>query len=99
VAIHLRAAVLTARMTDRDLADTYLAEAERFATPAQEDANFYGTKFGQANISIHRVAIPVELADGTTAVSRASKVHLPAGAAPSCVGHFWLDLPAAGFSR
>jgi transcriptional regulator with XRE-family HTH domain len=90
--LHLRAAVLAARMTDRDLADDYLVEAERFATPAQEDANFYGTKFGPANIGIHRVAIPVELADGTTAVSRASKVQLPAGTAPSRVGHYWIDL-------
>lgn len=91
-ALHLRAAVLAARMTDRDLADAYLVEAERFATPAQEEANFYGTKFGLANVDIHRVAIPVELADGTTAVSRASTVRLPVGTAPSRSGHYWIDL-------
>jgi transcriptional regulator with XRE-family HTH domain len=91
-ALHLRAAIMAARMTDRDLADGHLREAERLVAPGQEAANFYGTKFGLANIDIHRVAVPVELADGTTAVSRASMIRLPEGTAPSRSGHYWIDL-------
>lgn len=91
-ALHLRAAITAARLTDRDLADAHLLEAQRLARPEQEEANFYGTKFGQPNVDIHRVAVPVELADGTTAVNRASTVRLPAGTAPSRAGHYWIDL-------
>jgi transcriptional regulator with XRE-family HTH domain len=91
-ALHLRASILAARMTDSDLADAHLSEAERLVKPGQEEANHYGTKFGLANIDIHRVALPVELADGTTAVSRASQIRLPDGTAPSRSGHYWIDL-------
>lgn len=91
-ALHLRAAITAARLTDRDLADEHLAEAQRLASPGQDEANFYGTKFGLPNVDIHRVAVPVELADGTTAVSRAAKVRLPAATAPSRAGHYWIDL-------
>lgn len=91
-ALHLRAAILAARMTNRGLADDHLLEAQRLAAPGQEEANFYGTKFGLPNLNIHRVAVPVELADGTTAVSRASQVRLPDETAPSRAGHYWIDL-------
>ncbi|TCC64448.1 XRE family transcriptional regulator [Kribbella pittospori] len=91
-ALHLRASILAARMTDTDLADVHLAEAHRLADPAQEAANFYGTKFSPRNVDIHRVAVPVEMADGTTAVSRAAEIRLPSDIAPSRSGHYWIDL-------
>lgn len=91
-ALHLRAAILAARMSDADLADLHLAEAYELAAPGQDEANHYGTKFGQPNVQIHRVAVPVEMADGTTAVSRAATVRLPQSTAPSRSGHYWIDL-------
>ncbi|MFI6680075.1 helix-turn-helix domain-containing protein [Kribbella sp. NPDC050470] len=91
-ALHLRGSILAARMTDTDLADAYLADAEQLAAPKQEAANYYGTKFGPTNVDIHRVAVPVEMADGTTAVARAAKIKLPVDTAPSRSGHYWIDL-------
>ncbi|WP_028477035.1 hypothetical protein [Nocardia sp. CNY236] len=94
-ALHLRAAILAARTCDADLADAHLAEAAASTAPGQERANCYGTKFSSANVDIHRVAVPVELADGTTAVTRAAEIRLPNGTAPSRAGHYWIDLSRA----
>lgn len=91
-ALHLRAAVLAARAADAESADVQLAEAAALVSPGQEDANHYGTKFSGFNVAVHRVAVPVELADGTTAVTRAATVAVPEDAAPSRVGHYWIDL-------
>ncbi|WP_158430174.1 helix-turn-helix domain-containing protein [Nocardia cyriacigeorgica] len=94
-ALHLRAAMLAARSGDADLADTHVSEAADLTAPGQEVANYYGTKFGAANVAIHRVAVPVELSDGTTAVTRASSIRLPTDTAPSRAGHYWIDLARA----
>ncbi|MET0238161.1 MAG: helix-turn-helix domain-containing protein [Kibdelosporangium sp.] len=94
-ALHLRAAVIAARSTNADLAESHLDEARNLAAPEHEKANFYGTKFGVVNVDIHRVAVPVELADGTTAVSRAATVRIPDETAPSRAGHYWIDLSRA----
>ncbi|MGH4019318.1 MAG: helix-turn-helix domain-containing protein [Pseudonocardiaceae bacterium] len=91
-ALHLRAAILAARAADPDLAETHLAEAQALAAPGQDQANYYGTKFSAPNVAIHRVAVPVELLDGTTAVHRAASVCLPAATAPSRVGAYWIDV-------
>jgi len=91
-ALHLRAAILAARATATGLAETHLIEAQALTAPGQDHANHYGTKFSAPNVAIHRVAVPVELLDGTTAVHRAASVRLPAGTAPSRVGAYWIDL-------
>ncbi len=91
-ALHLRAAILAARATDTGLAEAHLIEAQALTAPDQDQANYYGTKFSAPNVAIHRVAVPVELLDGTTAVHRAASMHLPAGTAPSRAGHYWIDL-------
>ncbi|MDQ4021719.1 MAG: helix-turn-helix transcriptional regulator [Actinomycetota bacterium] len=91
-ALHLWAAILAAHATDTDLAEAHLIEAQALTASGQDRANHYGTKFSAANVAIHRVAVPVELLDGTTAVHRASSVRLPADTAPSRVGAYWIDL-------
>lgn len=91
-ALHLRAAILAARATDTGLAETHLSEAQGLTAAGQDQANYYGTKFSAANVAIHRVAVPVELLDGTTAVHRAASMRLPAHTAPSRVGAYWIDL-------
>ncbi len=91
-ALHLRAAVIAARATNSDLAADHLTAARSLTVDGQEEANFYNTKFGAANVTIHEVTVPVELADGTTAVTRAAGVRIPSGIAPSRVGHYWIDL-------
>jgi transcriptional regulator with XRE-family HTH domain len=94
-ALHLRAAIIAARATNSDLAVDHLTAARSLAVNGQDEANFYGTKFGLSNVSIHEVAVPVELSDGTTAVTRAADVTLPPSTAPSRVGHYWIDLSRA----
>ncbi|MDQ3765411.1 MAG: helix-turn-helix domain-containing protein [Actinomycetota bacterium] len=94
-ALHLRAAIIAARATNSDLAADHLAAARSLAANGQDEANFYGTKFSLPNVCIHEVAVPVELTDGTTAVTRAAKVTLPTTTAPSRVGHYWIDLSRA----
>jgi hypothetical protein len=94
-ASHLRAAILAARQGDTGLADAHLSAAGPLAKAGQERANFYGTKFSGTNLDIHRVAVPVELSDGTTAVSRAATIQLPRTIAPSRSGHYWIDLARA----
>ena len=94
-ALHLRATVIAARATHSDLAAEHLVAARSLAVDGQDEANFYNTKFGLPNVTIHEVSVPVELADGTTAVTRAAKVTLPAHTAPSRVGHYWIDIARA----
>ncbi len=94
-ALHLRAAIIAARETNSDLAEAHLVAARSRAVSGPDEANVYGTKFGLPNVDIHDVAVPVELADGTTAVTRAADVTLPASAAPARVGHHWIDLSRA----
>ncbi|MGH3773524.1 MAG: helix-turn-helix domain-containing protein [Pseudonocardiaceae bacterium] len=94
-ALHLRAAIIAARATNSDLATEHLIAARSLAVAGQDEANFYGTNFGVVNVSIHEVAVPVELADGTTAVTRAAKLTLPAHTTPSRAGLYWVDLSRA----
>jgi hypothetical protein len=91
-AIHLRAAILAARAADRDRAQAHLDAAQALVVPEHDGANPYATKFGATNVDIHQVAVPVELADGTTAVHRAASIRLPGQTAPSREGHYWIDL-------
>lgn len=94
-ALHLRAAIIAAHATNSDLATEHLVAARSLAVDGQDEADFYNTKFGLANVSIHEVAVPIELADGTTAVTRAAKVSLPRSTAPCRAGHYWIDLSRA----
>ncbi|MGH3844022.1 MAG: hypothetical protein ACRDS0_21635 [Pseudonocardiaceae bacterium] len=45
-ALHLRAAIIAARATNSDLAADHLTAARSLAVSGQDEANFYGTKFG-----------------------------------------------------
>ncbi|MEO7194026.1 MAG: helix-turn-helix transcriptional regulator, partial [Pseudonocardiaceae bacterium] len=93
--LHLRASIIAARATNTDLATEHLIAARSLAVAGHDEADFYSTNFGPVNVSIHEVAVPIELADGTTAVTRAAKLILPAHIAPSRAGHHWIDLSRA----
>ncbi|MGB6164351.1 MAG: helix-turn-helix domain-containing protein [Pseudonocardiaceae bacterium] len=94
-ALHLRAAIIAARATNSGLAAEHLVAARSLAVDGQDEADFYATRFGPTNVTIHEVAVPMELDDGTTAVTRAAKVTLPARTPPCRVGHYWIDLARA----
>ncbi|MGH3940319.1 MAG: helix-turn-helix domain-containing protein [Pseudonocardiaceae bacterium] len=94
--LHLRQAIAQARLTALDRADEHIAEARRLINNGTVPAHpFYNINASTANVEIHWVAVPVELADGTTAVGRAEQVQLPADAEPSRVGHHWIDVARA----
>lgn len=95
-ALHLRGSILSARAANGQTAEAHLAGARDIAQQLA-DARFdhYGTGFRPSNVDIHSVSVPVELADGTTAVTRAAGLHLPTGTAPSRLGHHHIDLARA----
>ncbi|MEV6096039.1 helix-turn-helix transcriptional regulator [Nocardia sp. NPDC051981] len=95
-ALHLRGSILSARALDRDTAESHLAEAGGVAAAIQGSRySNYGTGFRPSNVDIHSVAVPVELSDGTTALSRAERIHLAGSVAPSRAGHFYIDVSRA----
>ena len=95
-ALHLRGAILAARAADSDTAEAHLGEAREVASAIGTTRfSHYGTGFRSSNVDIHSVAVPVELSDGTTAISRAAKIHLPVSVAPSRAGHHFIDLSRA----
>ncbi len=95
-ALHLRGSILSARAADNDTAESHLRGAQDIAAAiGSVRFNHYGTGFRPSNVDIHSVAVPVELSDGTTAVSRAEQIRLPASVAPSRAGHHFIDLSRA----
>lgn len=95
-ALHLRGSILAARAADAATADSHLTEARQIAVAIGSTRfRHYGTGFRPSNVDIHSVAIPVELSDGTTAISRAADIRLPASVAPSRAGHHFIDLSRA----
>jgi transcriptional regulator with XRE-family HTH domain len=95
-ALHLRAALLSARASDRDTAESRLAEARALAQLVDEASpNYYDAAFRPSNVDIHSVAVPLELYDGTAAVARAQTVVLPSTVKPTRAGHYWIDLARA----
>ncbi|MGH3903523.1 MAG: hypothetical protein ACRDTE_04940 [Pseudonocardiaceae bacterium] len=56
---------------------------------------YYNVRASAANVSIHWVAVPVELSDGTTAVGRAEQVQLPDRIEPTRAGYHWMDVARA----
>ncbi|GAA2640807.1 helix-turn-helix transcriptional regulator [Actinomadura fulvescens] len=95
-AAHLRSAIFAARKPSKATAWAHIDEARAAARVLDADANHYGLEFGPSNVAIHEVAVAVEMYDGTEAVQRASRIHLPATVPPVRRGHYYIDL-ARGF--
>lgn len=87
--VHLRNAVLAARVGALDRADEYVAEARAMHRPGQR--SYYGIDATDVNIDVHWCALPVEAMDGTEAVRRGAEVRLARTARPSRVGHHHID--------
>lgn len=95
-ALHLRGSILSARAANAQTAEAHLTGAREIAQQlADTRFNHYGTGFRPSNVDIHSVSVPVELCDGTTAVTRAVRLHLPPGTAPCRVGHHHVDVSRA----
>jgi transcriptional regulator with XRE-family HTH domain len=95
-ALHLRGSILSARAANGQVAEAHLADARQIGQRlADTRFDHYGTGFRPSNVDIHSVSVPVELADGTTAVTRAAQLHLPPQTAPCRLGHHHIDLARA----
>jgi transcriptional regulator with XRE-family HTH domain len=66
--LHLVCALAAARDDDRAMANTHISEADLTATKLGADGNFVWTAFGPTNVSIHRVAMAMELGDVQRAI-------------------------------
>ncbi|GAB3667863.1 hypothetical protein GCM10027589_34030 [Actinocorallia lasiicapitis] len=94
-ALHMRAAVVAARLQhDPDLALEHMAEARRLAEGLREGV-YGGTAFGPASVRIHEVALAVELGDGARAVHAAADWAPPATLPSERRSHFFIDLARA----
>jgi transcriptional regulator with XRE-family HTH domain len=90
-ALHLRAAVTSARADNASDAYDRLDEAEESARQA-EGHDPYLNWFSAGNVSLHRVAVAVELGDGVEAVRRLKGLIVPKELPPSRVAHHYLDI-------
>ncbi|TDB86480.1 XRE family transcriptional regulator [Actinomadura sp. KC216] len=100
-ALHMRAAVVAARLTeDSAVVDQHLKQARRLAKGVREGV-YNGTAFGPASLHVHEVSVAVELGDATRAVELARdarggrrKVRLDA-LPPERRSHYAIDLARA----
>lgn len=94
--LHLKSGLAAARAGRKDVADAHLTEARETAQRLGVDRDDYRLCFGPTNVEIWSVGLAVESMDGTTAVSRAKNVELPAETPRERLGHHYIDL-ARGF--
>ncbi|MBO2453757.1 helix-turn-helix transcriptional regulator [Actinomadura barringtoniae] len=81
-ALHMRAAVLAARLTgDSDSADEHMANARRLAVDVPEGI-YTGTAFGPASVHVHEISVAVELGNAARAVDIATR-PIDLGALPA----------------
>jgi len=90
--LHLREAIAHARSCNADRADEYVKAARELVARGIPGQPYYNIIATAANVEIHWVAVPIELSDGTTAVSRAEQAQIPEDAEPSRMGHHWVDV-------
>jgi hypothetical protein len=93
--VHLRAAVMAARGGMASAAWEHAGYAREVADRLGHDTNDYGLLFGPANVSIHEVAIAVELGDADEAVRRGKDLMLPTGLPAERSSHHYIDLSRA----
>jgi tetratricopeptide (TPR) repeat protein len=71
----LQRAVIASRINDPDAAYSYLERAAQAAARLGEGRNDYNTEFGPANVTLHEIAVAVELGDAGRALRAAAAVN------------------------
>jgi transcriptional regulator with XRE-family HTH domain len=71
----LQRAVIASRVNDPDAAYCHLEHAAQAAARLGEGRNDYNTEFGPANVSLHEIAVAVELGDAGRALRAAAAVN------------------------
>jgi transcriptional regulator with XRE-family HTH domain len=73
-ALTLQRAAIASRVNDPDAAYSHLERAAQVAARLGEGRNDFNTEFGPANVSLHEIAVAVELGDAGRALRVASAV-------------------------
>lgn len=94
----LLAAIMEARNDDADRAKHFLQVAAQHAGYLGCDRNDYGTEFGPTNVSLHRVAVEVELGNAGEALSLAATVKTE-GLSPERRARYLVDIAKAHAQR
>lgn len=95
-ALHMRAAVVCARLGRADTAADHL-DAARHAAERTPEGVYGGTAFGPDSLRIHRLAVAAELHDAAT-VQRATSWCPPAALPAERRSHYFIDLGRAQFA-
>jgi tetratricopeptide (TPR) repeat protein len=97
-ALTLQRAIIAARCNDPDTAYGRLEEARQVADRLGEGRNDYDTEFSPANVSLHEIAVAVELGDAGRALRTAAAVHV-AGLSPERQARMLMDVARAHAQR
>ncbi|MGH3943274.1 MAG: helix-turn-helix domain-containing protein [Pseudonocardiaceae bacterium] len=95
VALHLREAITRARLGTPDWANAHLGMARELILRGIPANPYYTVLATETNVEIHTVAVPVELGDATTALTRAEQIKIPTGEEPARLARYWIDLARA----
>ncbi|MFI0448370.1 transcriptional regulator [Actinomadura sp. 6N118] len=94
-ALHMRAAVVAARLSeDPQVIEEHFREARRLTERVPEGI-YNGTAFGPASLRIHEVSVAVELGDATGAIEAAGNWAPPDTLPAERRSHFFIDLHRA----
>ncbi|MDT0304238.1 helix-turn-helix domain-containing protein [Streptomonospora wellingtoniae] len=97
-ALTLQRAVAAARRNEATTAYRNIAQARSVAERLGGDRNDYNTEFGPTNVSLHEVAVAVELGDAGVALRAADGVDT-SGLSTERQGRFLIDVARAHLQR
>jgi hypothetical protein len=97
-ALTLQRAVTASRVNDPDAAYGHLEQARQIAERLGEGRNDYNTEFGPANVTLHEVAVAVELGDAGRALRAAATVDTT-GLSPERQARLLIDVARAHAQR
>jgi transcriptional regulator with XRE-family HTH domain len=93
--VHLRTAIMAARGGRASPAWDGVSRAREVSSRVGRDTRDYGLLFGPANVTIHEVAVAVELGDADEAIRRGAHLALPSGLPRERSSHHYIDLSRA----
>jgi len=97
-ALTLQRAVTAARCSRPDAAYAHLDQARDMAARAGEWGNHYNTEFGPANVTLHEIAVAVDLGDAGRALRAAATVE-PSALSPERRARMLIDVARAHTQR
>lgn len=94
----LKGSVAAAQSGGRERVKFLLSEADRTAQRLGVDCNYYHTSFGPTSVKLYRVAVAVDLEDGSDAVNEARGIIPSQLAAKERFAHLLIDV-ARGYGQ